>query len=85
VQLYELLPLQLTLLSRILFLLFYVSFHQSAEKSTLLKLVHTFNIYAYDAYVLDCAKQYQTPLLSLDKKMIDIAKKLQIITLEVSL
>ena len=43
-------------------------------------LVSAFKIYAYDAYVLDCARQYQTPLLSLDKKMIDIANKLQIIT-----
>ncbi len=46
-------------------------------------LVHTFKIYAYDAYVLDCSRQYHTPLLSLDKRMIDIAKELQITTLEV--
>lgn len=50
-----------------------------------LELVNAFKIYAYDAYVLDCARQYQTPLLSLDKKMIKIAEKLNIVTLEVSL
>lgn len=46
------------------------------------KLANKFGIYAYDAYVLDCAIQYQTPLLSLDKKMIEIAKQLQISVLE---
>jgi len=49
-----------------------------------IELANTFNIYACDSYVLDCARQYQTPLLSLDRQMIDIVKKLNIITLEVS-
>ncbi|MEX0660721.1 MAG: type II toxin-antitoxin system VapC family toxin [Balneolaceae bacterium] len=49
-----------------------------------IELAATFNIYAYDAYVLDCAKQYQTPLLSLDKRMVEFAKRLQITTLEVT-
>ncbi len=30
---------------------------------------HKQNIYAYDGYVLDCARQYRTPLLSLDHQM----------------
>ena len=34
--------------------------------------------------MLDCARQYRTPLLSLDKKMIALADQLQISTLEVS-
>lgn len=41
------------------------------------------DIYAYDAYVLDCAIQYRTPLLSLDEKMIEIAKDLDIKVQEV--
>lgn len=49
-----------------------------------LKLANAYNIYAYDAYVLDCAKQYRTPLLSLDSKEIEIAKKLGLTVLEVS-
>lgn len=44
-----------------------------------------FNMYAYDGYVLDCALQYRTPLLSLDKRMIDVARELNITVLEVSL
>ena len=47
------------------------------------ELAAAYNIYAYDAYVLDCAKQYRTPLLSLDRKMIESAEQLQITTLEV--
>ncbi|MEX2352389.1 MAG: hypothetical protein WD529_08135 [Balneolaceae bacterium] len=46
-------------------------------------LADKFGIYAYDGYVLDCAKQYRTPLLSLDTKMVDIARLLQIHILEI--
>lgn len=49
-----------------------------------IELAATFNMYAYDAYVLDCARQYRTPLLSLDKRMVEFAKQLQITTLEVT-
>lgn len=42
------------------------------------------NIYAYDAYVLDCARQYRSPLLSLDKKLKAIGEKLNLTVLEVS-
>jgi predicted nucleic acid-binding protein len=30
------------------------------------QLAHEQSIYAYDAYFLDCARRYRTPLLSLD-------------------
>ena len=33
------------------------------------------NIYAYDAYLLQCAEKYHTPLLTLDKHLAQIAKK----------
>lgn len=42
------------------------------------------NIYAYDAYVLDCAMQFKSTLLSLDTKMIQVAKYLNIPTMEFS-
>ncbi len=41
------------------------------------------NIYAYDAYFLECAHRYHAPLLTLDKKMLQTAKTLNIKTLEV--
>ncbi len=40
-------------------------------------------IYAYDAYVLECARRYRTPLLSLDGPQRQVAMKLGIEVLEV--
>ncbi|MGH7563399.1 MAG: toxin-antitoxin system, toxin component, PIN family protein [Gemmatimonadota bacterium] len=39
-------------------------------------------IYAYDAYMLECARRYRTPLLSLDGPQKQIAIKLGIEVLE---
>jgi predicted nucleic acid-binding protein len=41
------------------------------------------NIYAYDAYFLDCALRQKAPLLTLDSRLRDTAKNLKIITMEV--
>jgi len=38
------------------------------------------NIYAYDAYYLSVAKKHKIPLLSLDRKMIEVAEKESITT-----
>lgn len=40
-------------------------------------------IYAYDAYILECARRYRTPLLSLDNQQIAIARDMGIEVLEV--
>ncbi len=48
-----------------------------------LKLAHDNQIYAYDAYFLDCAMRYKAPLLSLDGQMTAKAKNLGINILEV--
>lgn len=32
-------------------------------------------IYAYDAYVVECARRYQSPLLSLDRGQIEVARR----------
>lgn len=47
-------------------------------------IAYNHNIYAYDAYVLDCARQYRSPLLSLDSQMKTIGEKLGLTVLEVS-
>jgi len=49
-----------------------------------IEMANRYNIYAYDAYVLDCARQYRSPLLSLDSKLTAIGKKLELTLLEVS-
>ena len=41
------------------------------------------DIYAYDAYVLDCAARYKAPLLTLDRELMSAAFNLGIETLEV--
>lgn len=48
------------------------------------RLAGTFNIYAYDAYILQCAIEYALPLLSLDQNMIRIAKQTGIHSIEVT-
>jgi len=50
-----------------------------------LAISEKFNIYAYDAYVIICALKYGHPLLSLDKKLISVAKKININVIEVDL
>jgi len=47
-----------------------------------LKLAIEFNIYAYDAYFLQCAKSMSYPVITLDKKMKQVAKQLNIEVLE---
>ena len=51
------------------------------ESSVLLAERH--DVYAYDAYVIECARRYQTPLLSLDRRQCEVARNEGIATLEV--
>ncbi len=47
-----------------------------------LKLAIEFNIYAYDAYFLQCAIAMSRPLITLDRRMKEVATKLNIKILE---
>ncbi|GBE08388.1 PIN domain protein [bacterium BMS3Bbin11] len=47
-----------------------------------LKIAMDFNIYAYDAYFLQCAIEQASPLLTLDKGMKKVAKALNIEVME---
>ena len=47
-----------------------------------LRLAIDCNIYAYDAYFLYCAKSLSHPLITLDKRMKQVAAKLNIEVLE---
>jgi len=49
-----------------------------------LEIAANFNIYAYDAYFLECAAEFQLPLLSLDGHLYTAAQKLDIRTLEIT-
>jgi predicted nucleic acid-binding protein len=48
-----------------------------------LKIASKFNIYAYDAYFLVCALSLRCPLITLDRRMIEVARSLGIQIMEV--
>jgi predicted nucleic acid-binding protein len=51
--------------------------------SNALQLTKSTNMYAYDAYILDCAIRYKSPLLTLDRRLKTAAQTINIETLEV--
>ncbi|MEM7738918.1 MAG: type II toxin-antitoxin system VapC family toxin [Deinococcota bacterium] len=53
------------------------------DLSRAVEIAHALNIYAYDAFILAATERYQAPLLSLDKRCIDLAKELKLPILEV--
>lgn len=48
-----------------------------------ISLANQANMYAYDAYFLDCALRYSAPLLTLDRRLKKVAQDIGIKTLEV--
>jgi predicted nucleic acid-binding protein len=48
-----------------------------------LRFTEEFNVYAYDGYVLACARRHHAPLVSLDRGMLAAAKRAGIAILEV--
>ncbi len=51
--------------------------------SAALELASLHKTYAYDAYMLDCSRQFRSSLLSLDQSLIAIAKKMELKLVEV--
>jgi predicted nucleic acid-binding protein len=47
-----------------------------------LKIATRFNVYAYDAYYLQCCIENKLPLISLDDRMCDVARNLNIKVVE---
>lgn len=52
------------------------------EKS--LEIAEANNIYCYDAYLLRCSQKYHAPLITLDNKLLNLAKTLSIDVIEVN-
>jgi predicted nucleic acid-binding protein len=50
--------------------------------STAMKIAIQHNMYAYDAYFLECALHQRSPLLTLDRQMREIARKIEIQIME---
>ena len=54
----------------------------SVDIQKALKLALNYNIYAYDAYFLQCANHLSIPLITLDKRMKKVAYDLNIEVME---
>jgi predicted nucleic acid-binding protein len=48
-----------------------------------LEIAARFGIYAYDAYLIECATRYKAPVLTLDKNLIECTRQLDIGVVEV--
>jgi predicted nucleic acid-binding protein len=53
------------------------------ELSESIKIAHSINIYAYDAYLIRCALKYAAPLISLDRGLKEYAKQMSVKIMEV--
>jgi len=50
-----------------------------------LELSHELNIYAYDAYVIGCAIERHSPIISLDNSLLEASRKAGVKVVEVTL
>lgn len=48
-----------------------------------LDIAYSLEIYAYDAYMIDCAQRHRAPLLTLDRGLREAAKQVNVNVLEV--
>ncbi len=55
----------------------------NADYVNALKISKQTNMYAYDAYILDCAIRSKASLLTLDRKLMNAAHNLKVRTMEV--
>ena len=55
-----------------------------SELEGAIQLAYLLNIYAYDAYLIQCAIKYNAPLLSLDQGLIKSAKSQKVQVVEVT-
>jgi len=53
------------------------------ELENSLEIAEQFECYCYDAYLLRCSQKYESPLLTLDKKLNNIAAKMELNVIEV--
>ena len=49
-----------------------------------IRLSHELNIYAYDAYVIDCAQKREAPLISLDGGLLEACRRAKVEIIEVA-
>ena len=69
IQIYQLIPLRFS----------------EVALSTALELSYKLKVYAYDAYVIGCALKHNSPLISLDRSLLDAAQMARVTIKEVQL
>ncbi len=60
-----------------------IHFVENIDLKAVIEWCNELNIYAYDAYFIECAKRLNMPLMTLDKKLQSAAKKVNIKIVEV--
>ena len=55
----------------------------AVDMENAVSIAHTHDVYAYDAYFLDCAARHAAPLLTLDRQLKRAADKIGVDVLEV--
>jgi predicted nucleic acid-binding protein len=53
------------------------------ELEETLKIANVLGIYTYDAYLIRCALKYRSPLISLDRNLVNAAKEMKVKVIEV--
>lgn len=53
------------------------------ELEEALKIADTLRIYAYDAYLIESALKYKSPLISLDRNLVRAAREMKVRVIEV--
>lgn len=54
------------------------------ELEKTLEIVSAYGIYAYDAYLIRCAIKYKSTLMTLDRKLAQVAQEIKVSVVEVS-
>jgi predicted nucleic acid-binding protein len=54
------------------------------ELGECLRMADALGLYAYDAYLIRCARKYRSPLISLDNRLVECAKQVGAEVLEVT-
>ena len=53
------------------------------ELEDALRIADSLGIYAYDGYLIRCARKYNAPLISLDRRLVGSARQMKVKVLEV--
>ena len=59
--------------------------YTEVELEETMRIVEEYGIYAYDAYLVRCAIKYKSALITLDRKLVQVAQEMKVEVVEVVL